>query len=45
MILDPRGDEAKKGKVLGDPKRGGGILNPGLTGNLSGGEEGSLEAC
>ena len=44
VVLDPRGDKAKKGKVLGDPKRGGSSLNPCLTGNLSGGEEGSLEA-
>ena len=43
MVLDPRGDKAKKGKVLGDPKRCGSSLNPNLTGNLSGGEEGSLE--
>ena len=43
MVLDPRGDKAKKGKVLGDPKRCGSSLNPNLTGNLCGGEEGSLE--
>ena len=43
MVLDPRGDKAKKGKVLRDPKRCGSNLNPNLTGNLSGGEEGSLE--
>ena len=43
MVLDPRGDKAEKGKVLGDPKRCGSSLNPNLTGNLSGGEEGSLE--
>ena len=30
--------------MLGDPKRCGSSLNPNLTGNLSGGEEGSLEA-
>ena len=39
-----RGDEAKKGKVLGDPKRGGSSLNPNLTGHPSSGEEGCLEA-
>ena len=44
MVLDPRGDKAKKGKVLVDPKWCGSRLNPNLTGNLSGGEEGSLEA-
>ena len=44
MVLDPRGDKAKTGKVLGDPKRCGSSLNPNLTDNLTGGEEGSLEA-
>ena len=44
VVLDPRGDKMKKGKVLGDPKRGGSSLNPNLTGNLSSGEEGCLEA-
>ena len=44
VVLDPRGDKAKKGKVLGDPKRSGSSLNPNLTGHPSGGEEGSLEA-
>mgnify|MGYP000249872081 CR=1 FL=1 len=44
VVLDPRGDKAKKAKVLGDPKRSGSSLNPNLTGHPSGGEEGSLEA-
>ena len=44
MVLDPRGDKAKKAEVLGDLKRSGGSLNPNLTGHPSGGEEGSLEA-
>ena len=44
VVLDPRGDKAKKGKVLGAPKRSGSSLNPNLTGHPSGGEEGGLEA-
>ena len=44
VVLDPRGDKAKQGKVLGDPKRGRSSINPNLTGHLSGGEEGSFEA-
>ena len=44
MVLDPRGDKAKKAKVLGDPKRCGSSLNPNLTGHPRGGEEGSLDA-
>ena len=44
VVLDPRRDKAKKGKVLGDPKRGGSRLNPNLTGHPSSGEEGCLEA-
>ena len=43
VVLDPRGDKAKKGKVLGDPKRGGSSINPNLTGHLSNDEEGRFE--